>query len=59
MEFEWLGWSVTIGHGCQSCVLHRVGRWDTGQYVLDGKVLRKVRLVGAVNLVDWLDGRLG
>ena len=27
----------------------------TGQYILDGKVVRKLRLVGAVYLVDWLD----
>ena len=26
-----------------------------GQYILDGKVVRKLRLVGAVYLVDWLD----
>ena len=31
----------------------------TGQYILDGKVVGKVRLVGAVYLVDWLDGRCG
>ena len=46
------GWDC---HGCQSCVLLRVGRLVTGQYILDGKVVRKVRLVGAVYLVDWLD----
>ena len=45
--------------GCQSCVLLRVGRLVTGQYILDGKVDRKVRLVGAAYLVDWLDGRYG
>ena len=27
----------------------------TGQYILDGKVVRKLRLVGAIYLVDWLD----
>ena len=42
-------------HGCQSCVFLRVGRLVTGQYILDGKVVGKVRLVGAVYLVDWLD----
>ena len=31
----------------------------TGQYILDGKVVGKVRLVGAVYLVDWLDGQCG
>ena len=46
------GWDC---HGCQSCVLLRVGRLVTGQYILDGKVVGKVRLVGAVYLVDWLD----
>ena len=46
-------------HGCQSCVLLRVGRLVTGQYILDGKVVGKVRLVGAVYLVDWLDGQCG
>ena len=30
-----------------------------GQYVLDGKVVEKVRLVGAVYLVDWLEGQCG
>ena len=42
-------------HSCQSCVFLRVGRLVTGQYILDGKVVRKLRLVGAVYLVDWLD----
>ena len=42
-------------HGCQSCVFLRVGWLVTGQYILDGKVVRKLRLVGAVYLVDWLD----
>ena len=50
------GWDC---HGCQSCVLLRVGRLVTGQYILDGKVVGKVRLVGAVYLVDWLDGQCG
>ena len=50
------GWDC---HGCQSCVLLRVGRLVTGQYILDGKVVGKVRLVGAVYLVDWLDGQYG
>ena len=40
-------------------VLLRVGRLLTGQYVLGGKVVRKVRLVGAVYLVDWLDVQCG
>ena len=31
----------------------------TRQYVLGGKVVGKVRLVGAVSLDDWLDGRCG
>ena len=42
-------------HGCQRCAFLRVGRLVTGQYILDGKVVRKLRLVGAVYLVDWLD----
>ena len=50
------GWD---GHVCQSCVSLRVGRLVTGQYILDGKVVGKVRLVGAVYLVDWLDGQCG
>ena len=50
------GWDC---HGCQSCVLLRVGRLVTGQYILDGKVVGKVRLVGTVYLVDWLDGQCG
>ena len=50
------GWDC---HGCQSCDLFRVGRLVTGQYILDGKVVGKVRLVGAVYLVDWLDGQYG
>ena len=28
----------------------------TDQYYLGGKVVEKVKLVGAVYLVDWLDG---
>ena len=57
MLFNWClsGWD---GHGCQSCVLLRVGRLVTGQYVLGGKVVGKVRLVGAVYLVDWLVGQV-
>ena len=43
----------------QSRVILRVGRLVTGQYILDGKVVRKLRLVGAVYLVDWLDGQCG
>ena len=50
------GWDC---HGCQSCVLLRVVRLVTGQYILDGKVVGKVRLVGAVYLVVWLDGQCG
>ena len=46
------GWD---GHVCQSCVSLRVGRLVTDQYYLGGKVVEKVRLVGAVYLVDWLD----
>ena len=46
------GWD---GHICQSCVSLRVGRLVTDQYYLGGKVVEKVRLVGAVYLVDWLD----
>ena len=42
-----------------SCVLFRVGRLVTGQYILDGEVVGKVRLLGAVYLVDWLDGQCG
>ena len=38
-------------HGCESCVFLRVGRLVTGQYILDGKVVGKVRLVGAVGIV--------
>ena len=44
------GWD---GHVCQSCVSLRVGRLVTDQYYLGGKVVEKVRLVGAVYLVDW------
>ena len=44
-------------HGCQSCVLLRVGRLVTGQYILDGNLVEKVRLIGAVYLVDSLDGQ--
>ena len=50
------GWD---GHSCQSCVLLTVGRLVNVQYILDGKVVGKVRLVGAVYLVDWLDGQCG
>ena len=50
------GWD---GHVCQSCVSLRVGRLVTDQYYLGGKVVEKVRLVGAVYLVDWLDGQYG
>ena len=49
------GWD---GHSCQSCVLLTIGRLVNGQYILDGKVVWKVRLVGAVYLLDWLDGHL-
>ena len=31
----------------------------TGQNVLGGKVVRKVRLAGADYLVDWFDGQRG
>ena len=57
MVFEWLGWShlselcFTQGVGCVSLR----GRLVTDQYYLGGKVVEKVRLVGAVYLVDWLD----
>ena len=34
----------------------QVGHWSV---FLDGKVVGKVRLVGAVYLVDWLDGQCG
>ena len=50
------GWD---GHVCQSCVSLRVGRLVTDQYYLGGEVVEKVRLVGAVYLVDWLDGQYG
>ena len=50
------GWD---GHVCQSCVSLRVGRLVTDQYYLGGKVVEKVRLVGAVFLVDWLDDQYG
>ena len=50
------GWEC---HCCQSCVLLRVGRLVTGQYILDGKVVGKVRLVGAVYLGYCLDGQCG
>ena len=54
-------WSLSCwdGHVCQSCVSLRVGRLVTDQYYLGGKVVEKVRLVGAVYLVDWLDGQYG
>ena len=59
--FSWSGRSWCLsgwdGHGCQSSILLRLGRLVTGQYVWGGKVVGKVRLVGAVLvLVDWLDG---
>ena len=50
------GWD---GHVCQSCVSLKVSRLVTDQYYLGGKVVEKVRLVGAVYLVDWLDGQYG
>ena len=50
------GWD---GHICQRCVSLRVGRLVTDQYYLGGKVVKKIRLVGAVYLVDWLDGQYG
>ena len=54
--FRWSGRSWCLsgwdGHGCQSCVLFRLGRLLTGHDVLDGMVVGKVRLVGAVHLVD-------
>ena len=31
----------------------------TGKYILDDKVVGKVRLVGAAYLVVWLDGQCG
>ena len=33
--------------------------WPLVSIFLDGKVVGKVRLVGAVYLVDWLDGQCG
>ena len=36
-----------------------MGRLVTGQFVLGGKVVGKVRLVGAAYLVVWLDGQCG
>ena len=45
------------GHGGQSCVLFRLGRLLAGKDVLGGMVVRKVRLVGTVHLVDSLDGQ--
>ena len=42
------GWD---GHGCQSCVLLRVGRLVTGQYIWGGKVVGKIRLVGAIRVL--------
>ena len=35
-------------HGCQSCVFLRVGRLVTGKYIWGGKVVGKIRLVGAI-----------
>ena len=49
MVFEWLS---------ELCLL-RAGKLVTGKYILDGKMVGKVRLVGAVYLVDWLDGQCG
>ena len=50
MLFIWClsGWD---GHGCQSCVLLRVGRLVTGQYIWGGKVVGKIRLVGAIRVL--------
>ena len=54
MVFEWLGLS-RLSELCFT----QVRRLVTGQYILDGKVVGKVRLVGAVYLVYWLDGQYG
>ena len=50
MLFNWClsGWD---GHGCQSCVLLRVGRLVTGKYIWGGKVVGKIRLVGAIRVL--------
>ena len=37
--------------GCQSCVLLRVGRLVTGQYIWGGNVVGKIRLVGAIRVL--------
>ena len=42
------GWDC---HGCQSCVLLRVGRLVTGKYIWGGKVVGKIRLVGAIRVL--------
>ena len=42
------GWDC---HGCQSCVLLRVGRLVTGQYIWGGKVVGKIRLAGAIRVL--------
>ena len=52
-EHGFSGWD---GQGCQSCVLFRLSRLLTGQDVWGGMVVGKVKCVGAVHLVDWLDG---
>ena len=53
--FEWLGWSRL------SELFFTQARWMVtgGQYVLGGKVVEKVGLVGAIYLVDWLEGQCG
>ena len=52
MVFEWLEWSRL-----SELFFTQARRIVTGgQYVLGGKVVEKVRLVGAVYLLVWLDG---
>ena len=53
--FEWLGWSWL-----SELFFTQARRMVTGgQYVLGGKVVKNVGLVGAVYLVDWLEGQCG
>ena len=54
MVFEWLEWSRL-----SELFFTQARRLVTDQYVLGGKVVRKVRLVGAVYLVDCLEGQCG
>ena len=50
MLFNWClsGWNGWDGH---RCVLLRVGRLVTSKYIWGGKVVGKIRLVGAIRVL--------